>query len=165
MSDAAAVTRGQRALDAVVRGKVVNIDKPATSTEIANAFDVNDVSILLPMRGDTPYPQIRVSGIAAAGADTAPAAEQLWPKDIWEQVIAQARSHGIESGQTGEADFFKLRGLWHIAAVRFDPCAPGFDQATLDAVPGPTNRTKETYGAGNEQRFPRRQSLAYGAGA
>jgi hypothetical protein len=115
-------------------------DSAVTAAQIGAAFDVNDVSILLPLKktadGKVPYPQIRVSGVAPPGADVAPAAQQLWTAEVWSQVIAEAERQGIESGATGNDDFFKLRGLWHVAGMRFDPCAPGFDDSALAAVGG-----------------------------
>ena len=129
-----------RKLEVTLRSKeslaVRNLDR--------KVFDVNDVSILLPLQktagGTVPYPQIRVSGVAPPGADAAPAAEQLWSNEVWTQVVAEAQRQGIKSGESGGSDFFKLRGLWHIAAMRFDPCAPGLSDAAR-AVTAPAPRS------------------------
>jgi hypothetical protein len=111
-----------------------------TQGQIDSAFDVDDVSILFPLKGKAPYPEIRVSGIAAPGQDQAPADQQLWSLDLWNQVLAEAKKRGIASGVGGNNDFFSLRGLWHIVGLRFDPCAPGFDDAVLNSPQVPAEQ-------------------------
>lgn len=110
----------------------------ATAAQIASAFDVNDVSILFPFKGTFPYPAIRVSGVAEDGQDQAPADQQLWTKEVFEQVVAEAKRQKIAAATAPQFDFFKLRGLWHIVGMRFDPCAPGFEDSVLAAQPQAT---------------------------
>jgi hypothetical protein len=117
-------------------------DANLTQGEIDGAFDVNDVSVLFPIKGNAPYPQVRASGAGLGATPDAvpPEDQQPWGKTVFEAVIAEAKRQNIQSGFEGVtsplSDFFKLRGLWHIVGMRFDPCAPGFEDAILDALPG-----------------------------
>jgi hypothetical protein len=116
-----------------------------TQGQIDSAFDVNDVSILFPLKKDSahggvvPYPAIRSRGVVDEGQDILklPLEEQLYSADVFNQVIKEATKHGLASGASNaNKDFFKLQGLWHIVGLRFDPCAPGFDDKVLTAVGG-----------------------------
>lgn len=113
-------------------------DEAATKSEIESAFDVNDVSILFPTHdtadGKVPFPQIRVSGVAEPGADMAAPDQQLLSGDVFKQVIAEAKKDRLAPDESGGDDFFANRGLWQIAALRFDPCAPGFSKTAQEAA-------------------------------
>jgi hypothetical protein len=100
-----------------------------STSQPAETFDVDDVSILFPIKGRAPYPEIHV------GSDSRDD-PQLWPKDLFDQVIAKAHENGIQSFEQGSDDFFSVRDLWRVVGVRFDPCAPGLNDAVLDSLPG-----------------------------
>jgi hypothetical protein len=94
----------------------------------AHRFDVNDISYLLPP-----------PSASAALADLISADErlddgsQLWPQDVFDQVLAAARTVRVtpSAGPEGEIEFSPFesslaqRASWKVVAFRADPSAPG----------------------------------------
>jgi hypothetical protein len=102
-------------------GKTSRDQGEVNSAQLNNLFDVNDVSLLLPIVA-TP------SGGSRAVPDV-PMTDGLWKASHHQQVMAKAQELGL----------ITLSGLetFRPVGVRFDPCAPGFAQAARDAQPGP----------------------------
>jgi hypothetical protein len=94
----------------------------ATSSELGKLFDVNDVSILFPLKNGKPSPAIKVSE------------GELWTAQNFKEVTDFAKKDaGISDGTKPT---LTQRDVWHVMALRFDPCAPGFSTGALAAVGG-----------------------------
>lgn len=105
-------------------------DEPTAPPEQPNAqqeeLDLNDVSILLPppTSGD---PGLAITDLAFDGAS-------VWPDSIFTQYLGIAENFGgvdgedVVSGRGGsriDISAFTDKSVWHVAAIRIDPGAPG----------------------------------------
>ncbi|MEZ5931078.1 MAG: hypothetical protein R3F54_03860 [Alphaproteobacteria bacterium] len=92
------------------------------------AFDLNDVSILLPPPTSPDDPILSIADLGFDGSS-------VWPDDAFAQFQAIANS---EAGAVAAADVannpngaridisaFADKAVWHVAAIRVDPGAPG----------------------------------------
>ncbi len=96
---------------------------------IANAspgLDVNDVSILFPIKHQKPYPAINLL------------ADQLLPSAIFEQVLRfEDRTFPMNRVPYLDGKFVGDMKRWYVTSMRLDPCGEVFElQDEIDSVDG-----------------------------
>jgi hypothetical protein len=96
------------------------LEAAATQAQLANLLDVNDVSILFPIKNGQLVPNINVD-------------DTLWRQSNFNEVVAQARAEGMNEKAT--PDTLTKRQIYQPVALRFDPCAPGFGADALSKSP------------------------------
>ena len=107
---------------------------PGTSdpgpVDLAVELDLNDVSILLPPPTSTDDPVLAITDLTFEGS-------AVWPDDAFTQYLGITERFGGIDGQdvvSGEGatridvGAFTNKSVWHVAAIRIDPGAPGLSE-------------------------------------